>query len=54
MPTVAEVATCPDSAVGDAPMVYRLRVVIHGIRPLIWRRLLVRGVVKERVTKCPL
>jgi len=26
-----------------APIVYRLRVVLRGISPLIWRRLLVRG-----------
>ena len=41
MPKIAEVATCSDSAVGDSPVVYRLRVVIHGVSPLIWRRLLV-------------
>ena len=27
----------------DAPLVYQLRVVLHGISPLIWRRLLVCG-----------
>ncbi len=26
-----------------APIVYQLRVVLRGISPLIWRRLLVRG-----------
>jgi hypothetical protein len=26
-----------------APVVYQLRVVLRGISPLIWRRLLVRG-----------
>ncbi len=36
MSTVAEVGTCPDSMV-----VYRLRVVLAGISPLIWRGLLV-------------
>lgn len=35
MPEVADVATCPDS------VVYQLRVVLAGISPLIWRRLLV-------------
>jgi len=25
------------------PVVYQLRVVLHGVRPLIWRRLLVRS-----------
>lgn len=41
MPKSAAAAVCPDSGVGDSPVVYRLRVVIHGISPLIWRRLLV-------------
>jgi hypothetical protein len=42
MPKSAEVAVCPDSTVGDSTVVYRLRVVINGVSPLIWRRLLVR------------
>jgi pRiA4b ORF-3-like protein len=37
----AEVAVCPDFAVGDSTVVYRLSVVINGVSPLIWRRLLV-------------
>jgi hypothetical protein len=41
MPKSAEVAVCPDSTVGDSTVVYRLRVVINGVSPLIWRRLLV-------------
>jgi len=33
----------PDSPALPAPVVYQLRVVLRGISPLIWRRLLVRG-----------
>jgi Plasmid pRiA4b ORF-3-like protein len=39
MPKSAAVAVCPDSAVGDSPVVYWLRVVINGISSLIWRLL---------------
>jgi hypothetical protein len=41
MPKIAEAAVCPYSAVGDSTVVYRLRVIINGVSPLIWRRLLV-------------
>jgi len=33
----------PDSPSSQAPVVYQLRVVLRGISPLIWRRLLIRG-----------
>jgi len=32
-----------DPAVGDPAVVYRLRIMVAGISPLIWRRLLVPG-----------
>jgi Plasmid pRiA4b ORF-3-like protein len=43
MPTVAQPTTSPKPTEvgGDSAMVYQLRVVINGISPLIWRRLLV-------------
>jgi DNA invertase Pin-like site-specific DNA recombinase len=41
MPKSAAPAVCADSAAGDTTLVYRLRVVIHGVSPQIWRRLLV-------------
>ena len=43
MPNVAQPATSsePSESGGGSAMVYRLRVVINGISPLIWRRLLV-------------
>lgn len=45
MPNVAESAASrePTEVGGDSAMVYQLRVVINGISPLIWRRLLVPG-----------
>jgi Plasmid pRiA4b ORF-3-like protein len=45
MPTVAEITAHSDSAAGDSTMLYRLRVVIRGVSPLIWRRLLVPATV---------
>lgn len=43
MPTVAQPTTSPKptESGGDSVMVYQLRVVINGVSPLIWRRLLV-------------
>jgi len=45
MPTVAQPTTSPKptESGGDSAMVYQLRVVINGVSPLIWRRLLVSG-----------
>ena len=33
----------PELLEAAAPVVYQLRVVLRGVSPLIWRRLLVRG-----------
>lgn len=33
----------PELPTASAPVVYQLRVVLRGVSPLIWRRLLVRG-----------
>ena len=45
MPNIAQPATSrePIESGGDSAMVYQLRVVINGVSPLIWRRLLVPG-----------
>jgi len=33
----------PENTTPASPTVYQLRVVVHGVSPLIWRRLLVRA-----------
>src|SRR5438445_7934290 len=33
----------PEPSAFSAPVVYQLRVVVRGVSPLIWRRLLVRS-----------
>ena len=43
MAKFAGVTARSDPAVGDPAVVYRLRIMVAGISPLIWRRLLVPG-----------
>lgn len=41
MAKFAGITARSDPAVGDPAVVYRLRIMVAGISPLIWRRLLV-------------
>lgn len=43
MAKFAGVTARSDPAVGDPAVVYRLRIMVAGISPLIWRRLLAPG-----------